>query len=868
MEKTPGPSAVSICLASLVFCIHAERSAFGQQIISGAQARNVARERGLVTSGTTVENRVFSLQAFYDGMPMYYQTDNATAAISVSTSKCYLGGGGGLSLSGSGVTLGIWDGGGVRTGHVEFGGRADQQDSPGSTHYHATHVAGTMIASGVVPSAKGMSPEAMLDCYDWDFDKIEMNAAARNGLRASNHSYGFITGWLRISFFGGGVDPIDPFKRRITDPMGGIPITEWAWFGDTRVSQFEDHFFGYYSFEALAWDELIFDNPSYLWVNAAGNDRNEGPSGAVPHIYYNRATNDWVFSDVARSKDGNSGYDSISHASCGKNGLTVGAVNDVSGGYNAPQGVLMSSFSCWGPADDGRIKPDIVGNGIGLYSTFDTSNNAYAILTGTSMASPNVCGSLGLLIQRFRNTHPNDDDMLASTLKGLVIHTADECGPAQGPDYQFGWGLLNTLKAAQLITADVNQPNSITEHTLLPNETVEFVVISDPAAGGLRATICWTDPPPTVEIPFALDPSTQVLVNDLDLRIVGAAQTYEPWVLDRTEPGLPAARGDNNVDNVEQVVVQSNVADAYHITVTPSGPLVGGSQVFSLLISGASLITQQTEEVPPILAAERPVRNSGLGTVPTVEVTFDEPVFGVQPGHLLVNGAPATAVEGSGIGPYTFAGFTVPTDGLVQVEVVGGAIEDIFENAFAGANWSYMKLDCNDNGTYDPQDAASGFSFDCNRNSIPDECDPAALKTTPAADAESIAFSELLTMGDRLIVSGGVPPFTYAWTLRGDATEEHSDLPNPAFHPSEPGTYVARIVVTDAIGCRSISYVTVRVTEADLAAGPLSGGVGAVVTGFCPMLGGMTLLLTVVGCLGMRVARSRGRRRLSADRTR
>ena len=31
----------------------------------------------------------------------------------------------------------------------------------------------------------------------------------------------------------------------------------------------------------------------------------------------------------------------------------------------------------------------------------------------------------------------------AATLKGLVIHTADECGVADGPDYQFGWGLAN-----------------------------------------------------------------------------------------------------------------------------------------------------------------------------------------------------------------------------------------------------------------------------------------------------------------------------------------------------------------------------------------------------------------------------------------
>ncbi len=38
--------------------------------------------------------------------------------------------------------------------------------------------------------------------------------------------------------------------------------------------------------------------------------------------------------------------------------------------------------------------------------------------------------------------------MKAATLKALAIHTADEAGPNEGPDYQFGWGLFNALSAA------------------------------------------------------------------------------------------------------------------------------------------------------------------------------------------------------------------------------------------------------------------------------------------------------------------------------------------------------------------------------------------------------------------------------------
>ena len=80
----------------------------------------------------------------------------------------------------------VWDGGGVLTTHQEFGGRVTQIDSPGSTHYHSTHVAGTMVAGGVDSLATGMSYVASLMAYDWDFDDAEMAAAAANGLNVSN----------------------------------------------------------------------------------------------------------------------------------------------------------------------------------------------------------------------------------------------------------------------------------------------------------------------------------------------------------------------------------------------------------------------------------------------------------------------------------------------------------------------------------------------------------------------------------------------------------------------------------------------------------------------------------------------------------
>ena len=96
------------------------------------------------------------------------------------------------------------------------------------------------------------------------------------------------------------------------------------------------------------------------------------------------------------------GFQSITFNGLSKNILTVGAVNDaVSGGVRSPSAGTMSSFSSWGPCDDGRIKPDVVANGVSVNSPIDTSDSAYASYGGTSMATPSATGAAALLTQLY-----------------------------------------------------------------------------------------------------------------------------------------------------------------------------------------------------------------------------------------------------------------------------------------------------------------------------------------------------------------------------------------------------------------------------------------------------------------------------------
>lgn len=501
------------------------------------------------------------------GRPVYFSTHNYDAARSTSTDAIWKGGSMNLDLTGEGYTIGEWDGGAVRNTHVEFDTRVVQVDSATSLSNHATHVAGTLVASGVDLKARGMSYKATLHAYDWGNDVSEMADAAAQGLLVSNHSYGKITGWYYGDF-------------------QSVGQSNWYWFGDPSISGREDYSYGFYDQRAKQRDEIAYNSPYYLMVLSAGNDHEAGPPAGTEHYVWQDTA--WVRSTVSRDKIGGAdGYDNISGAALAKNVLTVGSMRDLKFGYTDSSDVYISNFSSWGPTDDGRIKPDLVANGDRVYSTASYGDQEYLNMSGTSMASPNAAGSLLLLQEEFENQ--NGYPMTASTLKALAIHTADEAGSTPGPDYRFGWGVLDVARAAGLIKATAGQ--HIIEDTLAIGSTY----IDTVQAGGsdpLRLTLAWTDPAAD-PVPAALNPTDRMLIHDLDLRLVSIADgtVYKPYVMDPSQPDQGATTGDNNRDNVEQIYLKAPAAGAYRVEISADGALQS-DQAFSLIISTQSLQNQ------------------------------------------------------------------------------------------------------------------------------------------------------------------------------------------------------------------------------------------------------------------------------------
>lgn len=531
------------------------------------------RDRLALQETFTTDAGTFALVDARDGFPVYLHTLGKLGAFPFATSAPSASAG---PLTGQGVEVGVWDGGAVRRTHQEVAGRVSVKDRYATVQSHATHIGGIIAGQGV--EAPGIAPGATLRSHDWGRDRSEMMAAAAEGLRVSNHSYGQSYGW-------------------VYDARGD---GRWAWLGNARADSTRDHRFGQYDWLASAWDGIAHDAPGYLIVKAAGNDRGEGPAPGTEHWIVDPVASQWVLSTTARERDGGAeGYATVLDAGNGKNVLTVGAAAVSEG---EPQTLAISA---WGPTDDGRIKPDLTAPGQSVYSSTATSDASYASMSGTSMAAAAVTGSVASLLEVEAQYRPGSP-LRASTYRALLLHTAREMGPAPGPDYRSGWGLLDRDAAA--VTLDAALRESAT--TLLREETLEkgdeqTIPLFSSGTRALRVTLAWTDPE-GVAAADPMDAPASRLVNDLDLWLTDAqGQRYEPWVLDPDHPAQPATRGVNTRDNVEQVLIETPRAGRYELHVrfarqqnAPAG--AGTAQAVSILATG---LATKEESLPVELTA-------------------------------------------------------------------------------------------------------------------------------------------------------------------------------------------------------------------------------------------------------------------------
>lgn len=479
-----------------------------------------------------------------NGRPMYYTTLNAGAAKMTKADNLYSGGGLGLNITGNNMIIGQWDYSKPRTTHELLNGKINTYNSVQNQTIsrHSTNIAGTLAGNNGEAAARGIAYEAKINAYDWMDDVSEMLSEAyngTNGILVANNSYGF-------------------------DPMYLQPYQ-----------------FGKYNVTAQSWDNLMYLKPYLQIVKAAGNAREIDPS-IVPQV------------------SAKNGYDLLEGAGISKNVLVVASAKK-NANMNSDEAFDVSTFSSYGPTDDGRIKPDICAPGEDIYSSIETYDAAYGTYRGTSSAAAVVSGIITLLQQYYKSVSPSQKYMLSSTVRALLAHTANDKG-TEGPDYIYGWGLADAKRASSAIHDNIEgiingekKSTLIKEVTLNQGNKYTLYVVPYETTQPLSATISWTDPQGNL-VSNVIDLNSPNLINDLDLKIVkinsnGTESTYYPWKLGGMSnvTGAATSTSTNDVDTIERVDIKNPEKVTYKIIVSPktnTTPLLpSGNQTFSIVVS-------------------------------------------------------------------------------------------------------------------------------------------------------------------------------------------------------------------------------------------------------------------------------------------
>ena len=395
----------------------------------------------------------------------------------------------GKNLNGSGVTIGVGDGGELGS-HLDFEGRIINyaNGSYASFGDHGDHVAGIVGGGGTLnPRHRGMASEAEFVIQKTSLITLYMpDYFADHNMVLTNNSYG---------------------------------------------TSFNCDLNGTYNYSSQTLDIQMRDYPEVLHVYAAGNS---GNLSCEPYP---------------------AGYRSVlRYYQSAKNVLTVG---------NVDQNRVIKANSSRGPVLDGRLKPEICGVGTSVYSTGREFN--YKSKSGTSMAAPAVTGTLGLMYESYRNENGGNNPKSA-LMKAIACNTADDLGNP-GPDYIYGYGLINARRSIETIEAGNFQSDEISD-----GESNTHSISVPAGTSKVKVMLYWHDKE-------AETYPVKALVNNLDMVMTTPSGTnYEPWVLDHTATGVDdvATRGVDDLNNIEQITLDNPAAGNYTITIDgteiPFGP--------------------------------------------------------------------------------------------------------------------------------------------------------------------------------------------------------------------------------------------------------------------------------------------------------
>lgn len=366
-------------------------------------------------------------------------------------------------------------------------------------------------------------------------------------------AYGISMGWGSME---GERQVLRHYFRHAADNHSYGTGTPW----NQNPPQYVSSYYGGYDSGAQASDIDIRD----IWLNMCKSAGNDG--------------------------EANSGGFTCTHDSCMKNSFTIAATSDNGS---------IAGFSSRGPTNDGRLIPHFAANGVNLTSTLNNSNTAHGDSSGTSMSSPSACGALTLLTELWRREFGDRRQFAPDELRGiLAVTSSDEYN--QGPDYRFGFGIIDVQRAADLILDQSATGNHVRRGSIRQGDQVEYNVQVTSSSQPLKVALSWLDI-------YASTQASTKLVNNLDIELIAPnSSTHYPW------RGLTGGgnqthqwtrNGANNRDNIELVEVDSPQTGTWTIRVTgasipanPQNTVLNDATGFVLVSENAMTKAQQLFE--------------------------------------------------------------------------------------------------------------------------------------------------------------------------------------------------------------------------------------------------------------------------------
>jgi subtilisin family serine protease len=224
---------------------------------------------------------------------------------------------------------------------------------------------------------------------------------------------------------------------------------------NTEIQQEEDDYV-----RALEWaDSLGADVVSsslgyFDWYTYSDMDGNT----AVTTVAADIAAEKGIAVITAAGNEGPLPWPGIIAPSDGDSVIAVGAVDWTR---------TIASFSSRGPTFDGRIKPDICAQGVGVRCASPSDSLAYLSVGGTSLSTPLAAGAAALCLEMHPYWTPID---LRTALRASGDH-------AQNPNNDYGWGVIDAYQAALNGASGVGPPGLVvrSDITLFQNAPNPFI---------------------------------------------------------------------------------------------------------------------------------------------------------------------------------------------------------------------------------------------------------------------------------------------------------------------------------------------------------------------------------------------------------